>query len=92
MPYSTYQYLDFHFLLVHNKAGKSAHGEGNEMEDKDDKKDKKDKKDVEDNKDEKDAEGNEERMKTCSLQRSWRMFVRHEGVLCLKLGGLRQQR
>ena len=40
----------------------------------------------------KDAEGNEERMKTCSLQRSWRMFVRHEGVLCLKLGGLRQQR
>ena len=71
------------------------------MEDKDDKKDKKDKKDVEDDKDEKDVEdekdekdveGNEERMKTCSLQRSWRMFVRHEGVLCLKLGGLRQQR
>ena len=25
---------------------------------------------------------------TCSLQSSWRMLVRHEGVLCLKLGGL----
>ena len=74
---------------------------------KDDKKDKKDKKDVEDDKDEKDVEdekdekdaedekdveGNKERMKTCSLQRSCRMFVRQEGVLCLKLGGLRQQR
>ena len=53
---------------------------------------KKDKKDVEDEKDEKDMEGSEKRMKTCSLQRSWRMFVRQEGVLCLKLGGLRQQR
>ena len=77
-------------------AGKSAHeGGGNEMEDRDDKKDKKDKKDVEDEKDEKDekdVEGNEENMKTCSLQRSWRMFVRQEGVLCLKLGGLRPQR
>ena len=25
---------------------------------------------------------------TCSLQRSCRMLVRHDGVLCLKLGGL----
>ena len=62
------------------------------MEDKDDKKDKKDKKDVEDEKEDKDAEDNEERTKTCSLQRSCRIFVRQEGVLCLKLGGLRQQR
>ena len=27
-------------------------------------------------------------IETCSLQRSWRMLVRQEGVLCLKLGGL----
>ena len=26
---------------------------------------------------------------TCSLQRSCRMLVRHDGVLCLKLGGLK---
>ena len=90
-----YEVEDDHDVEKDDKKDKKDKKDVEDDKDEKDVEDEKDEKDVEDEKDEKDekdVEGNEERMKTCSLQRSWRMFVRQEGVLCLKLGGLRQQR
>ena len=45
--------------------------------------------DLKDDCDDHDLKDDHDDHDTCSLQRSCRMLVRHDGVLCLKLGGLK---